>query len=406
MESNKPFSAAVQQIIRQMLMPWLSGFENGNCTSGLPGDGICKDKVTKPKFTEESTKQPYVHLTNLERFILQEGVVAGKSVRAIARKLGRSPSTITRELKRSANKIKGYNYWGGYSRYRQRRKSCVRKRIVATDTKLHELMQAGLFRGFSPEAIVERYKKENPGAKLAKATIYRAVHDGLVSGCTTKEHLRRRGKRKTKSTTNTATIKAQYTIHDWPEPIKNRSQAGHLEGDTIVSAIIKGIGTGAIVTLVCRKNRVLYAALVQTKDMHQTKDAIIALLKGHNVKSITFDRGSEFGAFKEIAKELNIPIYFADPHSPWQRGTNENTNGILRFYFPKGYDFRTITKEKLEHVVNLINNRPRKCLDWLSPHEAEQGCYWQQGVAGKPINPREMKQSVALDSNLQGQAQA
>lgn len=104
-----------------------------------------------------------------------------------------------------------------------------------------------------------------------------------------------------------------------------------------------------------------------------TKDTLIQLLSGLPVESVSLDNGSEFSEFHTMEQELNAPVYFAEPHKPWQRGTNENTNDLLRFFFPKGFDFRTITQDTVDSVVDLINNRPRKCLDWKSPNEV----FWE-----------------------------
>ena len=119
-----------------------------------------------------------------------------------------------------------------------------------------------------------------------------------------------------------------------------------------------------------RKSRYLCAGLLARRDAVLTKQVICSLLKDLPVKSISLDNGSEFAEFRALEKELHTQVYFAEPHKPWQRGTNENTNDILRFFFPKGFDFRTITQDTVDRVVNLINNRPRKCLNWQSPAEA------------------------------------
>ena len=137
---------------------------------------------------------------------------------------------------------------------------------------------------------------------------------------------------------------------------------GDLEGDTVYG----GIGKGVLLTFVDRRSRMLYATCRPNRSSNTIKEAFPVVLEGVDVKSITLDNGPEF---PEIEKQLKTTIYFADPYSPWQRGSNENMNGILRFFFPKGSDFRFITNEKLQYVVDLINNRPRKCLGWLSPLE-------------------------------------
>ena len=121
--------------------------------------------------------------------------------------------------------------------------------------------------------------------------------------------------------------------------------------------------------MVDRKSRYLAAARVLTRRPDDTSSAIYKALEGLTVKSISLDNGSEFSLFRQMEENFKAPIYFAKPHAPWQRGSNENTNGLLRFFFPKGFDFRVISDEDLDRVVALLNNRPRKCLDWKTPAE-------------------------------------
>lgn len=132
---------------------------------------------------------------------------------------------------------------------------------------------------------------------------------------------------------------------------------------------LRGIGKGLPVTLVDRKSRFLRAALLPKREAVLTRETIVKMLKPYPVESISLDNGSEFADFRMLEEELKTEVYFAEPHKPWQRGTNENTNDMLRFFFPKGFDFRTITQEDVDFVVDLLNNRPRKCLGWRTPAE-------------------------------------
>ena len=140
---------------------------------------------------------------------------------------------------------------------------------------------------------------------------------------------------------------------------------GDWKGDTVYG----GVGKGLLVTLVDRKSRFLCAGLLAKRNALLTQNTVVKLLCGLPVESISLDNGSEFSEFHTIERELNAPVYFAEPHKPWQRGTNENMNGILRFYFPKGCDFHRLTQDELDAVVRQINARPRKCLGWKSPAE-------------------------------------
>ena len=142
-------------------------------------------------------------------------------------------------------------------------------------------------------------------------------------------------------------------------------ETGHYEGDTVQGKT----GTGGILTFADRKTRYLFAARIESKFSEETRKAIVQMLRGVDVKSISPDNGCEFAQFRELEKEFGAPVYFAEPHKPRQCGSNENTNGLLRFYFPKGFDFRTLTDEHLQKVVDELNGRPRKRLGRKSPSE-------------------------------------
>ena len=165
------------------------------------------------------------------------------------------------------------------------------------------------------------------------------------------------------------TIHPNRLIKDWPEEIKTRSRIGDWEGDTITGKI----GSGLITTLVDRKSRYLLAGKVENKQAAIQREMIETLLKNQPVESISFDTGVEFAEHESIEKTLKTNVYFAEPHCPWQRGSNENTNGLLRFFFPRGSNFKEITQDNVNEVVRLMNGRPRKCLGWLTPEEVYAG---------------------------------
>ena len=155
-------------------------------------------------------------------------------------------------------------------------------------------------------------------------------------------------------------------IHDRPMDINNRTRLGDFEGDTIYGSV----GKGYLVTAIDRCSRLLVAAKCEDKTISVINNAFsTAFSKVSELIqpiTLTLDNGSEFNGFKEIERENHLKVYFADPHSPWQRGSNENINGLIRFFFPRGTDFRKLPQEQLDSVVSLINNRPRKCLGYLS----------------------------------------
>lgn len=312
--------------------------------------------------------QSYHHFTNSERKSLEEGRRSGKSLRSIAKELGKDVSSVSRELKRNSQQNGQYSHHCAFVRYMKRRRRCSKPYRLETDETLYAFVIEKLKRAWSPETITAIWKRNHPTAALSHTTIYRALCQGRLQGCSRKSDLRRRGKRKyhrgNESRFNS--IHPDHTIHQRSPSIEERLRIGDWEGDTIVGMRHHG----CIVTLVDRKSRYLVAVLAQSHSAQHVKDALLTGLLDKPVFSITLDNGSEFAAFRDIERALNTTVYFADPHAPWQRGSNENTNGILRFFFPKGSDFDALSQLDLQAVSDLINHRPRKCLDWLSPYEA------------------------------------
>lgn len=324
----------------------------------------------------------YTHFTLEERKYLQQLLSEGYSQRKIAAILERSPSSISREIRRNRAAYKPhrksdnkywYNHWRAQNLYIRRRRRSA-KHAIRPGTPEWNYILEGLKNYWSPEAICGRWKLEHPDAKpLCCSTIYRYIARRYFPGITRKTHLRRRGKRVQTRNANYNTIQPEHIIPEWPEEIRLRRRIGDWEGDTVYG----GVGKGLLVTLVDRKSRFLCAALLEKRDALLTKEALVQALRGCPIRSISLDNGSEFAEFRALEQELGVPVYFAEPHKPWQRGTNENTNGILRFYFPKGCDFRCVVQDELDAVVRMINARPRKCLGWLSPAEV----FFAQSVA-------------------------
>ena len=316
----------------------------------------------------------YTHFTLEERKYLQQLLSEGYSFRKIAAVLDRSPSTISREVNRNKAKYRPhrkpdnqywYNHWHAYKCYIRRRREQNRQ-ALKPGTPEWEYIIAGLQHYWSPETICGRWHKEFPEKKpLCVSTIYRYIRFGKFPKITAKQHLRRRGKRIQTRNANYNSIQPDRTIPEWPEEIRKRVRIGDWEGDTVYG----GVGRGLLVTLVDRKSRHLKMGLLASRTAEGTRLVIERPLRGLPVKSVSLDNGSEFSEFHKLEKSLSTLVYFAEPHKPWQRGTNENTNDIVRFFFPKGFDFRTVTDEDIQFVENLINNRPRKCLGWKTPAE-------------------------------------
>lgn len=317
---------------------------------------------------------PYKHFTLEERKYLQKLLSEGKSFREIAAILERSPSTISREVKRNSAKYRPhkksdnkywYSHWRAQNLYIRRRREHQR-RALKPDTQEWDYVIEKLKLFWSPEQIVNRYEIEHKKKLVSFATIYRYIYRGELPDISKKKHLRRRGKRRFPGNSCYNTIQPDRIIPEWPQSVKNRTRIDDWEGDTVYGAV----GKGLVVTLVDRKTRYLLAGKLQSRNAESTEKVIVDLLKNIPVKSLSLDNGSEFANFREIEKQIDSPVYFAEPHKPWQRPTNENTNDILRFFFPKGTNFHDVSDEQLEKVVYLINTRPRKCLDWKSPFEA------------------------------------
>ena len=316
----------------------------------------------------------YIHFTLEERKYLQQLLSEGYSFRRIAAILERSPSSISREVRRNKAKYKPhrkpdnqywYNHWRAQNLYIRRRREHVRAALQPGSEQWDYIVK-NLQVFWTPEEIANRWNRDYPERKpLCVSTIYRYIKLGKFKEITVKQHLRRRGKLMLPRNSCYNSIQPDRIIPQWPQEIRNRIRIGDWEGDTVYG----GVGKGLLVSLVDRKSRYLRMGLLMKRSAEDTKKVIEKLLCGLPVKSVSLDNGSEFSEFRKLEESLSTLVYFAEPHKPWQRGTNENTNDIIRFFFPKGFDFRTVTDDYIQLVENLINNRPRKCLGWKSPAE-------------------------------------
>ena len=327
----------------------------------------------KQNYTEVSILS-YTHFTLDERKYLQKLLSEGLSIRKISEILERAPSSVSREIRRNRAKYKPhhkpdnkywYNHWRANNLYILRRRNQDRA-ALKPGTEEWDYIISGLEHYWSPAAIAGRWHLEHPDRKtLCVSTIYRYIKQGKFPRITAKSHLRRRGKHMLPRSSCYNSIQPDRIIPQWPDTIRSRTRIGDWEGDTVYGAV----GKGLLVTLVDRKSKLLRMGLLVKRSAEETRLVIEKRLKGLPVKSISLDNGSEFSEFRKLEQDLSTLVYFAEPHKPWQRGTNENTNDIVRFFFPKGFDFRTITDEDIQFVEDLINNRPRACLNWKTPAE-------------------------------------
>lgn len=309
----------------------------------------------------------YTHLTLSEREYLETKLQEGKSLRWIAAALNRSPSTISREVKRNwSKKANRYHHWNANNCYKHRRKQCHRKNNLTKNKDAFAFVLEKLLQFWSPEIIAGRWNREH-AEKISMHSIYRAVRAGAFPGVKPHTHFRRKGKlyaHQRKSYTRYF----DSSIHDRDEIINLRGRFGDFEGDTVYGSV----GKGYLITAVDRRSRFLVAAIAKDKTIDSTNAAFIAAFereKRIRPLTLTLDNGTEFLGFKKLEQDIGIKVFFADPHAPWQRGSNENINGLLRFFFPKGTDFSKVSDFHLEAVLQLINSRPRKCLAFLSPYE-------------------------------------
>jgi IS30 family transposase len=310
-----------------------------------------------------------------ERYIIAHMSIAGFSLRDISREIGRHHTSISREIRRNRPTYADdavYWYDAGESYAKERRHKARHQR--RHHEKLLTYVMTGLKEDWSPEAISGRLKRDFPEdatMRISPETIYCWIYRDSRNKGTLHYHLRRRHKyrrRQKRYGSGRRFIPGRVPIHERPSIVTERARFGDWEGDTMEG----GKGSGGLMTHVERKSRYLIAAkLPDKKSMSMSSESIRRFRRVPKLLrfTLTVDNGKEFSQFKEIERKTGLTVYFADPYAAWQRGTNENTNGLLRFYFPKGTDFRTISEKEVAAVVKKLNNRPRKCLNYQTPHE-------------------------------------
>ena len=324
-------------------------------------------------------------LTLSEREEISRGIVAQCSIRSMARLLGRSPSTVSREVRRN----------GGYDQYRatladerawaraRRPKRCK----LARHPPLCRLVARKLRLNWSPEQIAGWLKRAHPGDgsyQVSHEMIYRSLFV-QARGVLKKELLQylrskrtiRRSKQATRKGGAHGQISNMISISERPASVEDRAVPGHWEGD-----LLSGSKNSHIATLVERHTRYVMLAKVANKETQTVVSALIRQarkLPTELYKSLTWDRGKELAAHRRFTLATDIDVYFCDPQSPWQRGSNENTNGLLRQYFPKGTDVSVYSQAELNKVARQLNERPRKTLEFETPAERFNACVASTG---------------------------
>lgn len=315
-----------------------------------------------------------IPLQPMERHAIKWGLIRGLSNRVIADSLGRHHSVVDREISRNGGRERYWPYEAMRRADDQRRRPKPRK--LLTDPVLWEYVRGGLREKWSPRQISVRLRMDHPtdhAMRVSAETIYQTlflqakgelraeVRTALRTG-----RVQRRGRNEARPS---GQIRDKLLISDRPAEAEDRAVPGFWEGDLIIGKD----HASQIATLVERKTR--YVMLVQIPyDRSADRVALLLAAKMKSLpdllkNSLTWDQGSEMAAHASFTIATGMPVYFCDPRSPWQRGTNENTNGLLRQYFPKGTDLSVHTQAELDAVADQLNNRPRKTLDWFKPTE-------------------------------------
>ena len=313
----------------------------------------------------------YNQINSVERHLIKVLLDCKFSFIEIARKLNRAPSTITREIHRNTP-MRGRGY-GVYNPVRAQSKTEIRHVAKHKYRKLTAEIKQDICRGinddWSPEQITGRAAKEGK-PMVSHETIYKFIYIDRRNGGQLFTHLRRRHRKRRKRRNlydNRGIIQNRVFIDKRPVAANNKSRIGHFEGDTIVGKNHKG----AIVSLTEMKTKYQFIHKVPERSANEIQCAIERLLGNHCpwIKTLTLDNGKEFTNHEKIAAGLEIKVFFCDPYSPWQRGLNENQNGLIRQYIPKSTSFENLMDHDIAKIANRLNNRPRKKLGFETPKE-------------------------------------
>lgn len=320
--------------------------------------------------------QCYSHLSIVEREEISRGLALGASLRAIGRELRRSASSISREVRRSAGEAAGYRAMAAQRRAQRCAHRARRQRKLAWRW-LARYVGVRLMLGWSPEQIAARLKRDYPRdmrRRISHETIYCSIYviprgqlRRLLISCLRQHRKRRRARYR--SAERRGQIPNRTPIGLRPPEVETRRVPGHWEGD-----LLKGrANRSAVGTLVERTTRVVLLARLPALDSLGVCRGFarkLARVPAPLRHSLTYDQGREMARHELLRKRLRLQTYFADPHSPWQRGSNENTNGLLRQYLPKNADLARLSQHELNAIAARLNNRPRRTLEWMTPNEA------------------------------------
>ncbi len=310
----------------------------------------------------------YTHLTLGERYHIQAYISRGYSNKEIAKQLGVHPSTISREIRRNKGDIAGtYFGYGAHDKYKKGQQDHARKANLKLTDSTIKLIKKYLKKEYSPEQISATLSIKH-SITISHVTIYTFIHEDRLHNGTLHTKLRHKGKRRAKYGKGRKNrIPNRVSIEQRPTIVDDKIRVGDFEADTIIG---KG-RQGAIVTIVERKSMYVKLSLPVRKKALIVANEMIRLLGRYkkHVHTITTDNGLEFAKHQTIAKKLKCDYYFCHPYSSWERGLNENINGLIRQYIPKGSSFEHLTAKDIKRIENRLNHRPRKSLGWRTPYE-------------------------------------
>jgi transposase, IS30 family len=310
------------------------------------------------------------HLTAAQRYTISVLLARKDSQVSIAITIGKSPAVISREIKRNSTEGGLYDCDYAQKKYENGLKS--KPRCVKFTDSVQDLVKEGLENQWSPEQISQTAKSKGIFC-VSHEKIYQYVWADKQNGGKLYENLRNQGKKYRKrgaEKDKRGSIKDRVSIHERPAIVAEKARIGDWEGDTIIGKDHKG----AILTTNERKSGFLLMKKLGGKNATDLSVQMVAVLTPYKAvcHTLTVDNGKEFARHTDISTALGINVYFADPYASWQRGANENTNGLIRQYIPKKTDFDTISDERIQEIQDLINNRPRKRLNWKTPNEVFQ----------------------------------
>lgn len=364
-------------VVARRAWEWGATFAEAALVSGLSHETVRRHVDDAGGMRCERVLDRSGALTLAERESIRVGLAVGRSMRSIAAELGRAPSTVSREIKRN----------GGVDRYRatqahqraDQRAARPKQLWFQRNPQLWRLVQHWLKRWWSPNQISTRLRyhfNNQPEMWVSTETIYKSIYmqgrgelRRQLANCLRSGRARRVPHKPSTQARTNMPIKNMINISERPPEIEDRALPGHWEGDLILGRD----GKSAVATLVERQTRWLMLVKIDSKDaVHVAERLSQAALRLPNQLrgSFTWDQGSEAAGHQSFTAATGIPFYFCDPHSPWQRGTNENTNGLLRQYMPKGTDLSQHTQTDLDVMARSLNNRPRKTLGYMKPSEA------------------------------------